>query len=169
MRAAGASRSRGSIACVTARAPNTFVSKTARISSSATTLARPRLRHLRQRSARFSRMRDGRVVHQHVEAAELLPDALGRRGDRGLVGDIELEGAGRRADAGGGRLPLREVARPDEHGEAVAGEILGDLEADAFVGSGDQGDGFVLHGDVLSILSTPRCRTIFREAERPSV
>jgi hypothetical protein len=41
MRAAGASRRRGSIACVTAMTPNTFVSNTARTSSRDATLGRP--------------------------------------------------------------------------------------------------------------------------------
>ena len=44
---------------------------------------------------------------------------------------------------------MPEVARPDEHGEAVRREILRDLKTDSFVGPGDQGDGFVLHSNLL--------------------
>src|SRR6266511_3411437 len=72
-----------------------------------------RLHHLLERPARLSRMRDGRVVHQHVETAELVPDALCRGGDGGLIRDVELEGAGIRSDALRGSLPTLEVARPD--------------------------------------------------------
>lgn len=51
----------------------------------------------------------------------------------GLIRDIELEGASARSDVPRGRLPAFEVARPDEHGEAVRPEILGDLKTDPFV------------------------------------
>ena len=46
-------------------------------------------------------------------------------------------------------LSAFEVARSDQHGEAVGREVLGDLEADALVGSGDERDGAVVHGDLL--------------------
>ena len=108
-----------------------------------------RLRYLLKRFARLSRMRDARVVHEHVETAELVPNALCRSGDGGLIRDVELEGAGIRSDALRGRFPMLEVARPDEHGEAVRREILRDLKTDSFVGPGDQGDGFVLHSNLL--------------------
>ena len=107
-----------------------------------------RLHDLLERPARLSRMRDGRVVHQDVETAELVPDALCRGGDGGPIRDVELERASIRSDALRGRLPRPEVARPDEHGEAVRREILGDLKTDSFVGPGNQGDGFVLHGSM---------------------
>jgi len=45
-----------------------------------------------QSPVRLSRMRDARVVHEYVETAELLPDALCRAGDRGLIRDVEVEG-----------------------------------------------------------------------------
>src|SRR6266849_7386192 len=87
--------------------------------------ARPgRLRDLLERPARLSSMRDARVVHQHVETAELVPDALCRGGDGGLIRDVELEGAGIRSDALRGRLPILDVARPYKHGEAARREIL---------------------------------------------
>jgi hypothetical protein len=40
---------------------------------------------------------------------------------------------------------MLEVARSDEHGEAVRRQILGDLKTDSPVGPGDQGNWFVLH------------------------
>jgi hypothetical protein len=48
-----------------------------------------------------------------------------------------------------GRLPMLEVARPDEHGESVRREVPRDLKTDSFVGPGNQGDGFVLHSNLL--------------------
>ena len=50
-----------------------------------------------------------------------------------------------RPDLPGRGLAALEVARPDQHGEAVRHEILGDLKSDSLIGPGDQGDGFVLH------------------------
>ena len=55
-------------------------------------------------------MRDARVVDEHVETAEFVPDALCGGGDGGLIRDVELEGAGIRSDALRGRLPMLEVA-----------------------------------------------------------
>ena len=55
---------------------------------------------------------------------------------------------------------MLEVARPDEHGEAVRREILRYLKTDSFVGPGDQGDGFVLHSNLLfciDVWPTPPC------------
>src|SRR5882724_4037779 len=106
MRPAGASRSSGSIACVTAMTPNTFVSNTARTSSRDTNAQAARLGNLLKRPSGLARMRDGRVVHEHVQTAELLPDVLRRGGDRGLIRDVELEGAGVRSDAFRGRFPV---------------------------------------------------------------
>src|SRR5262245_33586147 len=111
-----------------------------------------RLHHLLERPARLSRMRDGRVVDQHFETAELAPDALCRSGDGGLIRDVELEGARIRSDALRGSLPTLEIARPDEHGETARREILRYLKTDSFVGPGDQGDGVVMHGYLLSVL-----------------
>ena len=79
-------------------------------------------------------MRHARVVNEHVETAELGADALGSGGDRVLIGDVPLEGAGVPSDTFRGRLPSLEVARPDKHGEAVRHEILGDLRTNSFVG-----------------------------------
>jgi hypothetical protein len=52
------------------------------------------------------------VVHEHVQTAELVPDALCRSGDGGLIRDVELEGAGVRSDALRGRFPILEVRDP---------------------------------------------------------
>jgi hypothetical protein len=73
------------------------------------------------------RVRDAGIVDEHVEPVELVPDALRCGGDGGLVGDVELDCASIPADAFRGRLSVLEVARPDEHGEAVDCEVLGDL------------------------------------------
>ena len=94
-------------------------------------------------------MRDGRVVHEHVEAADVVANALRRGGDRSLIRDVELEYASLCSDAFRGRLPMRKAARPDQHGESVRREILCDLKTDSFVSPGDQGDGFVRHSDLL--------------------
>src|SRR5712671_769350 len=59
--------------------------------------------------------------------------------------NVELEGAGVRADALRGRLPMLEVPRPDEPGEAARCEILRYLKTDSFVGPCDQGDEVVVH------------------------
>ena len=112
------------------------------------------------RLSRLSRMRDACVVHQHVETAEFVPDALCLGGDGGLIRDVGLEGAGIRSDALRGRLPIFEVARPDEHGEAVRRKILRNSKTDSFVGLGDQSDGFVLHSNFLfcvDVWPTPPC------------
>jgi hypothetical protein len=69
-----------------------------------------RTHHLLERPARLSRMRDGCVVHEHIETAELVPDPLCRGGDGGLIRDVELEGAGIRSDALRGRLSMVEIA-----------------------------------------------------------
>jgi hypothetical protein len=38
-----------------------------------------------------------------------------------------------------------EVARPDEHGEAMRREVLRDLKAESPIGPGDEGDALVVH------------------------
>lgn len=113
-----------------------------------------------ERRARLPRVRDTRVVHEHIKSAELVLDVLCRGGDGGLICDIDLKGAGIRSDALCGCLPILEVARPDKHGEAVCREILRDLKTDSFIGPGDQGDGVVLHSNLLfciDVWSTPLC------------
>jgi hypothetical protein len=70
----------------------------------------------------------------------ILPDAPRRGGDRGLIREVELEGAGVRSDAFRGRFPVLKVVRPHEHDEAVRHQILCDLKTDSFVCPGYQGD-----------------------------
>src|SRR6266852_4453513 len=51
--------------------------------------------------------------------------------------------------------PCSRLRDPTSNGEAVRREILRDLKTDSFVSPGDQGDGFVLHSNILfCILST---------------
>ena len=71
---------------------------------------------------------------------------------------MELEGTGIRSHTLRGHLPMLDVARPEQNREAVRREIFRDLQTDSFIGPGDQGDWFVLHGDLLCLrngLSTP--------------
>ena len=79
------------------------------------------------------RVHDARVIDQHVEPPELLADALGRRVGGGLIGDVELEDSRIALDARRGLPPMLEVARSDEHGEAVRRQILGDLKTDSLL------------------------------------
>jgi hypothetical protein len=58
-------------------------------------------------------------------------------------------GAGSAADALGGGFTPFEVARAEQHGQAASGELFGDLESDAFVCPGDQGDAVFMHALVL--------------------
>ncbi len=92
---------------------------------------------------------DRRVLHEDVEAAELVANARRRGGDRGVIRHVELERVGVRADLLGRGLPALEIARPDQHKEAVRDEVFCDLKTDALIGPGDEGDGFVLHHDLL--------------------
>ena len=108
-----------------------------------------RFHDLLERPSRFSRMRDARIVHEHVETAELIPNAFCRGRDRGLICDVELKGVGIRSDALRRRFPMGKVARPDEHGEAVRRKVLRDLKTDPLVGPGNQGNWFVLHSNLL--------------------
>jgi hypothetical protein len=45
----------------------------------------------------------------------------------------------------GRSLAALEIARPDQHSEAVCYEILCDLKTDSLISPGDEGDGFVMH------------------------
>src|ERR1700735_3071848 len=46
-------------------------------------------------------------------------------------------------------LAAIEIARPDQHSEAVCYEILRDLKTASLISPGDQGDRFVLHSNLL--------------------
>src|SRR5260370_4228819 len=72
-----------------------------------------------------------------------------RGGDRSLIRHIELERAGVRPTLVGRSLAAREIARPDQHSETVCREILCDLKTDSLISPGDQGDGFVLHSNLV--------------------
>ena len=93
-------------------------------------------------------MCDPCVVDEHIQAAELLLYALGRCGDGRLIRDIKWYRTGIPLDALGCSLSTLEVARADHDREAMSGEIFGDLEADALVGSGDEGDWLFVHNGV---------------------
>ena len=85
---------------------------------------------------------DRRVVDQDVQSAQAVADEVGQPRDRCLVGDVDLgrdDRLPRAADAqrlGGGRRPV-DVGH--HHDRALAGEPLGDREADAAGGAGDDG------------------------------
>jgi hypothetical protein len=64
---------------------------------------------------------------------------------RPLIGDVKLEDSRIALDARRGAPSMLEVARSDEHGEALRRQILGDLKTDSPVGPGDQGNWFVLY------------------------
>jgi len=65
-------------------------------------------------------MRDSRVVHEHVETAELVSDAFRSGRDRLRVRDVERERAGVAGDRLGRRLATVEVARSDACTERVS-------------------------------------------------
>ena len=48
-------------------------------------------------------------------------------------------------------LAARIVTRADEHSEAAADHVLGDLETDPLVCSGDESDGLVMHGNLVDV------------------
>ena len=61
-------------------------------------------------AGKLTRIRDRRVLDEHVEAAELGPNPLRRGGDRSRVCHIELERVGVRADSPGGGLAELQIA-----------------------------------------------------------
>jgi hypothetical protein len=95
-----------------------------------------RFHHLFQRPARSIRVRDTRVVHEHIETAEFVADSLCCGSDGALIGDIELDGASVVSDTLRRPLAVLEAARPDEDREAVPREVFRDLKSDSFVGPG---------------------------------
>jgi hypothetical protein len=100
-------------------------------------------------AGQLSGIRDGRILDENVEAAELVADALCRGGDRSPIRYVELERVGVPPNLLGGSLAALEIARPHKHSEAVCHEILRDLQTYSLISSGDQGDGFVPHGNLL--------------------
>jgi hypothetical protein len=59
---------------------------------------------------------------------------------------------GIRPNLAGRSLTAFEVARSDQHNEAVFHELLCDLKTDSLIGPGDQCDGFVRHSNLLVVL-----------------
>src|SRR4029077_3676058 len=101
---------------------------------------------LRDRHAgELTRVRNSRIVDEHVETAKLLADALRRRGDRSRIRHVELKRPGVRPNLLGRSLAALKIARTDQDCETVCYEILCDLKTDSLIGPGDQGYGFVLH------------------------
>jgi Bacterial regulatory proteins, tetR family len=101
----------------------------------------------------LTRIRDGRVIDEHVEAAKLLADALRRRGDRSMIRHIELERACVRPNLLRRSLAALEIARPDQHSEAMCHEILCDLKTDSLISPGDQGDGRPVQPGIIADLN----------------
>jgi hypothetical protein len=145
MRCAGAPRSSGSSAFVTAMMPNTLVIEHRAHLIEGHGAQATGVQLLLEPVRRSPRVHDARVIDQHVDPPELVADALGRRVDGGLIGDVEPEDSWIALDARRGPPPMLEVARSDEHDAAVRRQILGDLKTDSPVGSGDQDNWFVLH------------------------
>ncbi len=111
-------------------------------------------------------------------SADLTLDALNCGGDGGQIRDVELERAGVSVDRPGRSIAVLEIARPEQHSEAVRREILRNLKTDSLISPGDQGDGFALHGNLpfsliveqgISFLKTNRPGFLRRAhvAERP--
>ena len=63
-------------------------------------------------------------MNQQVEATELLANALRRVGNRNPVRHVELERDGARPDLPCRGLAAFEIARPDQHCDAVRYEFL---------------------------------------------
>jgi hypothetical protein len=130
------------------------------------------LRSPRQLAGQLLRVRDRRVLDEHVEAAKLVADARRRGGDRSLIRHVELERMGVSLDRPGRVLPARQIARTRQDSEVFRSQILCDLKADPLVGPRDQGDRFVLHGRLpcsIDLLPAPPGCTILTKAERHSV
>ena len=92
------------------------------------------------------------IVDQQVEAAEFGADALGGRGNRGGVGHVDLDGNGPCPDGLGGGFAFFGVARAEQDGDAIGDEFPGELEADALIGPGDEGDACISHDGILFAL-----------------
>jgi hypothetical protein len=72
----------------------------------------------------LARVRDGRVVDEHVEAAKLLRMRSAAAAIEALIRHVELERARVSADRPGRLFAAREVARTDQDGEALRGELF---------------------------------------------
>ncbi len=86
---------------------------------------------------------DAGVIDEDVEAAQVLLDEREGGGDGVGDGDVEADGRGFQPlarELGGGFLTLLGVACTHHDVDAQLAELAGDLEADALVGAGDEGD-----------------------------
>jgi hypothetical protein len=81
------------------------------------------------------------VVDQHVDRTLVVLDVRGRRRDRMVVRDVDLDEAG--SERVGCGLAALTVAGADDHGLTECDEPAGGLVAEPLVGSGDEGDGHV--------------------------
>ena len=85
--------------------------------------------------------------------AKFLADAFRRGGDRNPIRHVELERDGARTNLLCRSLAAREIARADQHREAVRHEFLCDLKSDSLIGPGDQRHAFVSHSNLLFLAS----------------
>jgi hypothetical protein len=92
------------------------------------------------------RIRDRRVLDEHVEATKLTANARRCGGDRSLICHVELKSVGVGPNLLGRDLAALEITRPNQHSQTMCGEIFCDLKTNSLVGTGDQSYGFVLHG-----------------------
>ena len=98
--------------------------------------------HGRRASALRVRQHAG-IVHEHVQPPEpgLDPD----RGRARLAAVAHVQSVKRHVETLGrkpctGRLPLRNIARSQDHSHALARELADDLQSDAAIPAGDDGD-----------------------------
>jgi hypothetical protein len=82
------------------------------------------------------RIRDGRVLDEHVKAAKLVSDTLRRRFDRSRIRHVELERERTQPNFSGRSLAAFETARPHQHGQAAGREIICDLMANSLISPG---------------------------------
>jgi hypothetical protein len=81
------------------------------------------------------------VVDQDADTADFALDALDRRHDRGMIGDVDHEGGGRAAGGkANGLLAARGVEIEDGEPAALFREAKRDRPADAAAAAGNYGD-----------------------------
>jgi hypothetical protein len=85
----------------------------------------------------LTRIRNGRIVDQHVKPAQFLANALRSGGDRPLIRYVELERAGLSFNRSGRSLATLQIARSDQYDKAERRKILCDLQTDSLVCPGD--------------------------------
>ncbi len=101
----------------------------------------------------------GGIVDQYVDPAGRLLDGFYRRIDRGLVGDVEPDGIGRRADLGGGCAGAFQIDVVGGNPGTLAHIGLGKGLADPARSARDDGRlAFKTSGHCASPRSLKRCR-----------